>query len=69
MFVRFLSSEQENRDKENGGRVGERDAVKFRKTPARQREKPQTGRTSVRMGGWEVKKMTQLSSERGGQDR
>lgn len=51
-----LSSEQENRDKENGGRVGERDAVRFRKTSARQGKKPPKGRTSVRMGGWEVKK-------------
>lgn len=64
----FLSSEQENRDKENGGRVGKRDAVKFRKNISKaKRKKPQKGRMSEngRMGS--EKEMTQLSSKHGGQ--
>lgn len=66
MFVRFLSSEQENRDKENGGRVGERDAVKFRKT----REETPEGADECENGRMGSEKgMTQLSSERGGQNR
>lgn len=33
------------------------------------RKKPQKGRMSVRTGGWEVKKMTQLWCKHAGQDR
>lgn len=69
MFVRFLPLNGKTEIRRTVGEQARRRGLTKKNTGEAKRKKLQKGRMSVRTGGWEVKKMTQLWSKHGGQDR